>query len=236
MDEDNNGLRGLTYDDSEPVSDIELDLIWPDDQQYIEYPPLEPSGLWRRFPRRSLYGVQGLNESTEGIIHRLATVSTSCPVLGGLKTRPSEELPPIEFEYLSGRIKRLAPVQLPSPAIFFPPFSTDDSTSDEDDGVPADIDNTGSSEERVSRWENPYHSDSYPDGLDVSSGVEEGGDPDESSQDQKIDHVNRDTETKMLPNRTRQATRRTSSVAATGRKGTAAGIPQADDSSGEDTS
>ncbi|KAJ4213084.1 hypothetical protein NW757_014768 [Fusarium falciforme] len=255
IDEDNNGLRGLTYDDSEPISDIELDLIWPDDQQYIEYPRLEPSGLGGVFPEdhfmvviatkrpkqatlpsTSESQVQRLNKSTEGIIHRLATVSTSCPVLGGLKTRPSEEPPPIEFEYLSGRIKRLAPVQLPSPAIFFPPFSTDDSTSDEDDGVPADIDNTGYSEERVSRWENPYHSDSYPDGLDVSSGVEEGGDPDESSQDQKIDHVNRDTETKMLPNRTRQATRCTSSVAATGRKGTAAGIPQADDSSGEDSS
>ncbi|KAH7237906.1 frequency clock protein [Fusarium solani] len=150
MYEDNNGPPGLTNDDSEQMSDIELDLVWADDPQYVEYQPLEPCGLGGVFPEdhfmvlvatkrpkqdilslTSESQIERSNESTEEIIHRLATMSTSCPVLGGLKTKPCEEPPPVEVEYLSGRIKRLAPAPLPSPAIFIPPFSSDNSMSDE---------------------------------------------------------------------------------------------------------
>ncbi|EXL66288.1 hypothetical protein FOPG_17529 [Fusarium oxysporum f. sp. conglutinans race 2 54008] len=163
MDENNNGTLGPVNDDSEQMSDIELDLIWTDDQQYIEYQPLEPCGLGGVFPEdhfmvivatkrpkqdilpsTSKFQIGRSNESTERIIHRLATMSTSCSILGGIKTKPSEAPPPVEVEYLSGLIKRLAPVPLPSPAFFFPPFSTDKSTSDEDNDITTDITNTGS--------------------------------------------------------------------------------------------
>jgi hypothetical protein len=199
MDEDNNGPPGLTNHDSEQMSDIELDLIWTDNQQYMEYQPLKPCGLGgvspedhfmvlvttKRskqdvLPSTSESQIGRLNKSTEGIIHRLATISTSCPDLVSLKTKSSEEPPPVEVEYQSRRIKRLAPVPLPSPAIFFPPFSGENSTADEDDDASTDIANTASSEKHVSRRANSYHSDSHLDGLNVSNGVEHGEDSDEA--------------------------------------------------------
>jgi hypothetical protein len=76
---------------------------------------------------------------------------TSCPIPGGSEAKAIEESPSIEIEYLSWRIERLIPVPLPSPTSFFPPFSTDSSTSGEDDDPSIDADNAGSSEEHMSR-------------------------------------------------------------------------------------
>ncbi|EWZ28191.1 hypothetical protein FOZG_18114 [Fusarium oxysporum Fo47] len=165
MGEDNNEVQGLTNDGSEQSSDIELNLIWNDDQQHMSQQPLEPCGLGgvlpddhfivvvdtKRpkqyiLPRASESHTRRSNESIEGIIHRRAATLTFCPVPGGSETKKTEESPSIGIKYLSWRIKRLTQVPLPAPAIFFPPFSTDNSTSGDDD-LSIDVDNTRSSED-----------------------------------------------------------------------------------------
>jgi hypothetical protein len=78
------------------------------------------------------------------------TMLTSCSVPGGSEAKAIEESPSIEIEYLSWRIKKLVPVPLPSPASFFPPLSTDHSTSGEDNDPSIAADNSGSSEEDMS--------------------------------------------------------------------------------------
>ncbi|KAJ0132435.1 Uncharacterized protein HZ326_24497 [Fusarium oxysporum f. sp. albedinis] len=169
MGEDNNEVQGLINNGSEQSSDIELDLIWNDDQQYMEQLPLVPCGLSGVLPADHFMVVVNTkrrkqdilpwaskpqigrpNESIEGIIHRRAAILASCPVPGGSEAKTIEESPSIEIEYLSWRIKSLAPVPLPSPASFFPPFSTDSSTSGEDGDPSIAADNTGSSEEDMS--------------------------------------------------------------------------------------
>jgi hypothetical protein len=70
---------------------------------------------------------------------------------------------PIEVEYLSGKIRRLKPMPLPPPATFFPPFSTDSSTSGDDDLLESDdemaSDDDLTSEALISQRANPYNSD-----------------------------------------------------------------------------
>ncbi|KAI3572924.1 frequency clock protein [Fusarium oxysporum f. sp. albedinis] len=149
--------QDLINNDCEPSSDIELDLIWNDDQQqYIsQQQPLEPCGLGGvlpddRFmvvvdtkrpkkdilPRAAKPQTRRPNESIEGAIHqRAATLTSTLSLL---------------IEYLSGRIRRLTPVPLPAPAMFFPPFSVDNSTSGEDGDLSIDVDDTGSSEDYMS--------------------------------------------------------------------------------------
>ncbi|KAL5585833.1 hypothetical protein FOVSG1_013525 [Fusarium oxysporum f. sp. vasinfectum] len=166
MSEDNNEVQGLINDDSEQSSDIELDLIWNDDQQDLRQQPLEPCGLGGVLPDDHFTVVVDTerpkqdilpwasepqigrsNESIDRIIRRRAAMFTSGSVPGGSKAKTIEESRSIEIEYLSWRMERLTPVPLPSPASFFPPFSTDNSTSGEDDDPSIDADNAGSSEE-----------------------------------------------------------------------------------------
>ncbi|KAF5711446.1 hypothetical protein FMUND_8962 [Fusarium mundagurra] len=163
--------QDLINNDCEQASDIELDLIWNDDQQQYmsQQQPLEPCGLGGvlpddRFmvvvdtkrpkkdilPWASKPQTRRPNESIEGTIHQRAATLTSCPIPVSSETKVTEESPSIEIEYLSGRIRRLTPVPLPAPAMFFPPFSVDNSTSDEDDDLSIDIDHTGSSEDYMS--------------------------------------------------------------------------------------
>ncbi|RMJ11715.1 hypothetical protein CDV36_008625 [Fusarium kuroshium] len=229
MDVDMDDPPSLT-EDTDDVSDIELDFEWTDNAQYMEYHPLEPCGLGGVLPedhfmvvvatKRSKQDIlpptsrpdgRRVSEGTEGVIRRLATMSTSSPVLGATKAMSVSEPAPIEIEYLSGRIKRLTPVALPPPAIFFPPFSSSDSTADEEDETSDDPDDSPSLRGIVGRRIVPHHSDGYPDDVDLSSGDEEGDDPDDSPGHNIYD-VNRDA--KILPNRPRQAVRRTSSAAA----------------------
>jgi len=229
MDVDMDDPPSLT-EDTDDVSDIELDFEWTDNAQYMEYHPLEPCGLGGVLPedhfmvvvatKRSKQDIlpptsrpdgRRASEGTEGVIRRLETMSTSSPVFGATKTMSVSEPPPIEIEYLSGRIKRLAPVALPPPAIFFPPFSPSDSTADEDEETSDDPDDSPSLRGTVGRRIVPHHSDGYPDGVDLSSGDEEGDDPDDSPGHNIYD-VSRDA--KVLPNRPRQVVRRTSSAAA----------------------
>ncbi|KAI7759188.1 hypothetical protein LZL87_013706 [Fusarium oxysporum] len=141
---------GLINNNCEQASDIELDLIWNDDQrQYVsQQHPLEPCGLGgvlpddhfivvvdtKRpkqdiLPQASKPQTRRPNESIEGTIDQRAATLSSCPILCGSETKVTKQSPAIEIEYLSGRIKRLTPVPLPALAMFFPPFSVDNSTS-----------------------------------------------------------------------------------------------------------
>ncbi|EWZ28474.1 hypothetical protein FOZG_17786 [Fusarium oxysporum Fo47] len=163
MGEDNDEAQGLINNDNEQTSDIELDLVWNDHQQYMGQQPLVPCGLSgvlpadhftvvvnTKRPKKDLLPctsepqTERPNENIERIHQRAAMLT--CPVPGGSEAKTIEESPHIEIEYLSWRIKRLVPVPLPSPVSFFPPFSTDNSTSGEDDDPSIAANNIGSSE------------------------------------------------------------------------------------------
>jgi hypothetical protein len=199
---------GLTTDTDDDSNEIDFEMPWTDDQQYIEVRPLEPCGLGGVLPddhfmvvvttarpKVDCTGVlkdyshrASLEEATDGIIGRLALMSTSSPKpLGAGNTPGSAALnKDVEIHYISGRIKRLAPVPLPPPAIFFPPFSSNTSSSDEE-GMSIDIEDESSSvEELMSRQANPHNSDGYPDGVDLTSGDEDGEDPDDEPDAQKM--------------------------------------------------
>ncbi|KAJ4168232.1 hypothetical protein NW765_015508 [Fusarium oxysporum] len=163
--------QGSINNDCEPASDIELNLIWNDDQpQYVsQQQPLEPCGLGgvlpddhfivvvdtKRtkqdiLPQASKPQTRRPNEGIEETIDQRAATLTSDPIPGGSETKVTEKSPFIKIEYLSGYIKRLTPVPLPAPIMFFPPVSVDNSTSGEYDELSIDRDNTGSSEEDMS--------------------------------------------------------------------------------------
>lgn len=121
-------------------------------------------------------------EASELIIGRLASMSTSSPV----PISSTQQAVPVEIDYVSGRIKRLAPVSLPPPVIFLPPFSSDSSSVNDDSGSDEQEDgDVESSVELMSRQANPHQSDGYPDGV-LSSGDEDGEDPDEDSEGLKM--------------------------------------------------
>ncbi|EXK24293.1 hypothetical protein FOMG_18970 [Fusarium oxysporum f. sp. melonis 26406] len=162
---------GLINNDCEQASDIELDLIWNDDQQqYVsQQQPLEACGLGgvlpddhfivvvdtKRpkqdiLPQASKPQIRRPKEGIEGTIDQRAATLTSYPIPGGSETKVTEQSPFIEIKYLSGHIKRLTPVPLPAPVMFFPPVSVDNSTSGEYNELSIDRDNTGSSEEDMS--------------------------------------------------------------------------------------
>jgi hypothetical protein len=228
MDLDNEDPPCLT-DDTDDVSEIDLDFTWSDNAQYMQHYPLEPCGLGGVLPedhfmvvvstkrpkQDELFSAQVVgsrtSETTDVVVRRLATMSTSSPILGVSKSLPTMDPLPVEIEYMSGRIKRLTPVPLPPPAIFFPPFSPSESTTDDDDDVSNDFDMSQSLRDLMGQRTMQHQSDGYPDGVDLSSGDEEGDEPDDSPN-QNIYAANRDP--KALPNRPRQAARRTSSAAA----------------------
>ncbi|KAF5965043.1 putative period clock protein FRQ [Fusarium bulbicola] len=228
MDVDSEDPPSLT-DDADDLSEVDLDFTWSDNAQYMQHFPLEPCGLGGVLPEDHFMvvvstkrpkqddlstlpqvGGRMFSENTDAIIRRLATMSTSSPDLGFSKSLPAARSP-IEIEYMSGRIKRLTPVSLPPPAIFFPPFSPTESTADGDYDDSDDVDMSSSLRDLVGQRTAQRRSDGYPDGVDLSSGDEEGDEPDDSPN-QNIYDINRDP--KALPNRPRQAARRTSSAAA----------------------
>ncbi|POR36147.1 Frequency clock protein [Tolypocladium paradoxum] len=198
MDVDNSdNPPELSADSDDDSSELDFDLPWAHEQQHIETLPLEPCGLGGVLPddhfmvvvttkrrkeelrtRLSSAGRANADEATDSVISRLATMSTSSPVPLMSTSSAQRGSPAIEIEYVSGRIKRLAPVPLPPPAIFFCEFSTD-ASSDWDDDLASEGDDYGddSSEEFMSRKANPHQSDGYPDGVDLSSGDEDGEDP-----------------------------------------------------------
>jgi len=184
----------LTADSGDESSDIDFNLGWSDDQQFLEVHTLEPCGLGGVLPEdhfmvvvttkrtRDDYIHPTTNpftaeEVTDNIVYRLASMSTSSP--GPMVSITSKTpMPVVEIEYVSGRIKRLTPVRLPPPAIFFPPFSSDSSMDSDDEYSEEPLDDESMSGEVTSRRANHHHSDDYPDGVDLTSGDEDGEDPD----------------------------------------------------------
>lgn len=189
----------LTTGADDDAIEFDFQMPWTNNQQYIEVRPLEPCGLGGVLPEdhfmvvvttarsmndhangpKSQLQRASTEETTDGIISRLDSMSTSSPVPQSAVAPANVRSPPIEIHYMSGRIKRLAPVALPPPAIFFPPFSTGSDSSDED--MSEDPADDSSSKELMSRRANPHQSDDYPDGVDLSSGDEDGEDPDNES-------------------------------------------------------
>ena len=196
MDVDSSdNVPNLATDSDADSTDGDFEFPWSNEQQFIEARPLEPCGLGgvmpddhfmvvvtTKRPRGNLksqtvnFARRNSEGATEGIMNRLATMSTASPAPLALSRQSS---PGLEIEYVSGRIKKLAPVPLPPPAIFVPPFSSDDSASDDSVDSADGDDEDEPSEEFMSRQANPHRSDGYPDGVDLSSGDEDGEDPDE---------------------------------------------------------
>ncbi|KAF5697411.1 hypothetical protein FMUND_15420 [Fusarium mundagurra] len=162
--ESNNEVQGRISNRSEQSSDIELNLTWNDDQQDMRQQRFEPCGLSgilpadhfmvvvdTKRPKQDILSwasepqIGRSNESIERVINRRMAILTR-PVPGGSEAKTIEEPRPIEIEYLSWHMERLVSVPLPSPASFFPPFSTDNSTAGEDDDQFIPANTSGSSE------------------------------------------------------------------------------------------
>ncbi|KAL7810037.1 frequency clock protein [Trichoderma aethiopicum] len=192
VDDDRVGVPELMTDSGDESSELNWEFSWSDAPQVLEMVPLEPCGLGGVLPedhfmvvvttRRSkldAYESQRKKlseETTDSIISRLATMSTSSPRPFVHRSLKQDVPPRLQIEYLSGRIRRLEPVPLPPPAIFFPPFSPD-SFSDDESGSDGD-DELNSSEEFNTRPAN-FRSDGYPDGVDLTSADEDGEGPED---------------------------------------------------------
>jgi hypothetical protein len=191
------GVPELVTDSGDESSEINIEFPWSDEQQMLEVRPLEPCGLGGVLPedhfmvvvttRRSKLDACASQEGTkkrklseevtDNIINRLATMSTSSPRPFVHQLPMKGDVSKVGIEYVSGRIRRLEPVPLPPPAIFFPPFSVN---SWSEDGYGSDGDDEfNSSEEFMSRRANPHQSNDYPDGVDLTSGDEDGEEPDD---------------------------------------------------------
>ncbi|GAB0132091.1 hypothetical protein EsDP_00000539 [Epichloe bromicola] len=213
MDVDNlEDVPELATDSDSECGTPDPEFPWSTGQQYIEVLPLEPCGLGGVMPEDHFMVVvttqrpkdespseqrsttrRKSEEASELIIGRLASMSTSSPV----PISSTQEAVPVEIDYVSGRIKRLAPVSLPPPVIFLPPFSSDSSSVNDDSGSDEQEDGDAeSSVELMSRQANPHQSDGYPDGVDLSSGDEDGEDPDEDSEGLKM-YDRMDTDVKV---------------------------------------
>ncbi|KAL6870510.1 frequency clock protein [Trichoderma novae-zelandiae] len=192
VDDGGLGVPELMTDSGDESSELNMEFPWSDAPQSLEVHPLEPCGLSGVLPedhfmvvvttrRSKLDAYEGQRskpseETAESIINRLAAMSTSPPRPFARRLLTKDEPPKIQVEYLSGRIRRMEPVPLPPPAIFFPPFSAD---SCSDDGYESDEDDEfNSSEELMSRQANPHQSVEYPEGVDLTSGDEVGEKPD----------------------------------------------------------
>lgn len=227
---DVDGGDGQGQYESDDVSEIELNLTWSSTPQYLNFRTLEPCGIGGVLPEDHFMVVISTNrpkedanvsskmfderatspKATSAIIRRFGKMSTSSPVLTATKLSSSHD--PIEIEYTSGRIKRLAPVALPPPAIFYPPFGTDESGStDWMSGSDEDMD-LGSSDIRIHRLQ-PHHSHDYPDGVDLSSGDEEGEEPEDSPEGRHM-YENKNPQAGILQDLGRQTSQQSSSAAA----------------------
>ncbi|TQV96893.1 hypothetical protein V2A60_000466 [Cordyceps javanica] len=221
MKTDDEDPPGFASDSGDDTSEAEMEFSWSDEAQYLEVHPLEPCGLGGVLPddhfmvvvttKRPKEDAPGAitkhdegswAEATDNIIVRLAVMSTSSPApqQPSLPSRCSS--PGVEIEYTSGRIKRLAPVPLPPPVIFFPPFSSDDSYEYDDlsDSEPPQSLSMPLISEGLAGHRFLEESDDYPDGVDLSSGDEEGDDPDdESGAEQMYNQAPSDEVPDMIP-------------------------------------
>lgn len=208
MEIDSEGVPGLMTDSGGESEEIDIDLPWSGEQQYLSVLSLEPCGLGGVMPEDHFMvvvttrrrkedpsiglGPKARDENiTDNIISRLESMTTSSPVpqpasivsgsASGASSIAGSTTGHGDIEYVSGRIKRLAPVRLPPPAVFFPPFS--ESSMDDSDMFGSEGDDEfEESSEITSRRANIPQSDGYPDGVDLSSGDEDGEDPDDEPE------------------------------------------------------
>lgn len=236
MDIDSSDPPGLTADSGIASDDeIDLDMHWSDQQQYIQVHSLEPCGLGgvmpddhfmvvvttkrpkeESLPSRATGQKSSAEATTDSIINRLASMSTSSPGPVNSAGSSRSTSPNLQIEYTSGRIKRLAPVRLPPPGIFFPPFSSDGS-SDEDDMFGSEEDDELESEQPTSRQANGHRSDGYPDGVDLTSGDEDGEDPDDEPDTQGMYQDEDDVRPRILPGRKQKSAEAAAGTWARGR-------------------
>ncbi|PON20243.1 frequency clock protein [Trichoderma gamsii] len=161
---DGAGMPELVTESGDESSEFSMEFPWSDAQQILEVHPLESCGLGGVLPedhfmvmvttRRSKIdayvnqrsgGQHKLRkETTDNITNGLATMSTSSPRPSVDRLLAMDNLSTIKIDYLSGCTRRLEPVPLPPPAIFFPPLSAD---SWSEDGFGSDDDEFTPSEE-----------------------------------------------------------------------------------------
>lgn len=192
-------LPGLTTDNSDE-SEFEADFPWSDSRQVFHPCALEPSGLGGVLPDDHFVLVvstkrpkhvevsdnayKSNDNTTEAIIGRLATLSTSSPHFSPIPSKSRDPATaPVKIEYVSGRIKRLKPAPLPPPVTFIPPFSSEsDSSGSESFGSEAD-DEGAFTEQFISRRTDSRRFDNhYPDDEDMTSADEEGAEPDDEDE------------------------------------------------------
>ncbi|KAM0324781.1 hypothetical protein ACHAQA_007745 [Verticillium albo-atrum] len=224
------------------------DFSWSDSQQFLQIRKLGPSGLGGVRPEDHFMVVCITKRSTsnftpktpdhvdsfiESAVSRLAAAATKSNTQPW--TKPTRNLPSVvEIDYVSGRIKRLAPVPLPPPSCFFPPFSTNTDSSldaseasDDDDG-----DDDFESSRDVPNKQSRPSDNPYPDDEDMTSGDEEGGEPDNGDEPRPA-HKSSESSGLMF----HQVPLRRSSSSAIAAAGTARGrskstdLPNLDDSS-----
>jgi hypothetical protein len=197
------------------------DFVWgEEEQQKSSIPPLEPSGLggvtpedhfmvivstmrpkYDGGPTKTIAHITDLDDKIENILDRS---KRSAPVV-----------PVIECKYVSGRIKRLDPIPLPPPAMFYQSLSTESSSFPDETTVSHEReDDDMESEESSSLVAHPHQSDDYPDGVDLSSGDEDGEDLDEEADVRQIQSREIRNMEHRLPDRRRKMSQPLSSMSA----------------------
>ncbi|KAI1371218.1 frequency clock protein [Hypoxylon crocopeplum] len=117
---------------------------------------------------------RGGQETTDLIIKKLATMTTSSP--GPLHV-PDISAHTVQIEYLTGRVRRLPPVPLPPPAFYYPSSESYLDDDDDDDGSADDA----SSESLISRL--AILEDDPSSNVDLSGNDEEDEDSDDHNYD-----------------------------------------------------
>ncbi|CRK28047.1 hypothetical protein BN1708_015083 [Verticillium longisporum] len=227
----------LTTDDSDD-SEIEGSFLWSDSQQFLTVQQLEPSGLGGVVPEDHFMVVCGTKRPKANtlpvqremsdtfakyVVNRISSQLSANPLQ---KAAPAlGKSPLVEIDYVSGRIKRFAPMPLPPPSCFFPPFSTNTESSFDDSSSSGMEDDLESS--RIADVTPMHHEvsiNTYPENEDMTSGDEEGGEPDNGDEPRPT-HPGPDGPGLML----HQAPVRRSSSSAIAAAGTARGRSKSTD-------
>ncbi|KAG7136108.1 Frequency clock protein like [Verticillium longisporum] len=176
---------------------------------------LEPSGLGGVVPEDHFMVVCGT----------LRPKANTLPVQREMSDTFANKPPLVEIDYVSGRIKRFAPMPLPPPSCFFPPFSTNTESSF-DDSSSSDMDDDLESSRNAGVTPMHYQAsiNTYPENEDMTSGDEEGGEPDNGDEPRPT-HAGPDGPGLML----HQAPVRRSSSSAIAAAGTARGRSKSTD-------
>ncbi|KAI9147715.1 Frequency clock protein [Paramyrothecium foliicola] len=217
-DNGNAGMESLSKQSSsegDPMDEDTWDFPWSvEKDQKRSIPPLEPCGLGGVMPEDHFSVIVSTMRPTyEGASiepsARFADPKTSLERIMKRSLKSQPNIPVIECKYVSGRIKRLDPLPLPPPAMFFQTTSTESSTFPDDLSTSEEevVDEEMSSDESSSLRANPHQSDDYPDGVDLSSGDEDGEDLDDEADARQIQNDEIHNMEKNLPERRRRVSR-----------------------------